>query len=134
MTRKNRDGVILTAVSKAIQQHCPQVRIGSDTYSVVLQKPKSHSKNVAYFGMIDFDAETIFVDPKWAGTRVIDTLLHEILHGVIRDHLVRHVPKKDMERLEEIFVTQAATGLTDFILNNPGILKVWQTVVEKESK
>jgi hypothetical protein len=46
---------------------------------------KSHGITVRADGLCDWDARTIFVYDKLAGKDLIDTLIHEFLHGVRSD-------------------------------------------------
>jgi hypothetical protein len=131
---KSKTPAKISGIAKAIQQHCASVRIGSDNYRVLLVKPKSTHKGRDYYGLIDFMAETIYVDPKFSDSRVVDTLLHEILHGLVRDRLLRVFSGKALTQFEEPFVTEISTGLIDFFLNNPGVLKVFQQLAGSETK
>jgi hypothetical protein len=93
-----------------------KIRIGPFDWQIELIEDRflSHSRRV---GEIDFNDLTIKLCLKNDKQRIAETLIHEILHGIIHTNPVHKLD----DELEESVVINLAYGLSSVIRDNPGL-------------
>lgn len=71
------------------------------------------------FGQCDDDQKTITVDPDCCAIlfHEVDTVIHEVMHAVLRQQGRLHTPE------EELHVRALATGLAGVFRDNPALLR-----------
>jgi hypothetical protein len=89
----------------------PSVLIGGKTYEITTV-PEGDC-----YGMCDFDIQTITIRDGCHPQQRLDTVLHEIIHGIIYEGDLYHAIKK-----EEALVRPLASSLTAVLLNNPALM------------
>lgn len=90
-------------------EHLSRVRILGQVYEIRWEPPADGSR-----GECDYVIKRIHVDPSYAPVEQADTLLHEILHGVVWGMKLGLSPSK-----EEKIVCALASGLTAVLQDNP---------------
>ncbi len=91
------------------------VRIGP--YDITIEVKEKLTEDDDDFGHYDHGRLIKLREDQYNPTLAIDTLLHEILHGIYR------CCGFDKESSEETLVTGLATGLTQVLRDNPGVLE-----------
>lgn len=92
-------------------------------YEEHLKITSNKSKNSELFGYIDFDNETIYIDPRISETMIKTTLVHEIIHGILfRAGFLNH---------DEHYVDAIAKGFIDLINCNPDLIEFLRSKNEK---
>lgn len=92
-------------------------------YEEHLKIDSNKSKNYELFGLIDFDNEIIYIDPRITDTMIKTTLVHEIIHGILfRAGFLNH---------DEHYVDAIAKGFIDLINCNPDLIEFLRRSNEK---
>lgn len=104
-----------------------KVQIGENKYEIKTRKYKAWSKKKGKtFGQITYSKNLIEVNKDQTGDRTftnpelakMDTVIHEILHGIVAEYEVGVDGRK-----EERWVTLLANGLTDVLKKNPNLIE-----------
>lgn len=92
-----------------------KVRIAGLDYAIVPCDALQHQR---MYGVFDANAREIRIDSNhYNHHNILDTILHEILHGVYWQYNIKS------EDDEERTVTAMSTGLTQVLLDNPDLVK-----------
>lgn len=91
-----------------------RVQIGPYSFHIELNKEVNDAGNS--WGRIMYDSQRIFIDPAVERTKIAESLLHEILHGVL------HVSGYRLDD-EEKFVLGTSTILLDTMRRNPDVVE-----------
>lgn len=93
-----------------------KIRINETDYKVI-----SRSKEWGYtvaMGQISYHKQLIEVASGQTALELLDTIIHEVMHGIIQEYGV------DMDhRKEEKFVTKISNHLTDVLQKNPKLVE-----------
>ncbi len=81
------------------------------------KKHKKALKKEKLHGRIDFNKELVEVEEVQPTDEMIDTVIHEVMHGIVREW-----PIEVDGRKEERFVTELANGLTSVFIDNPKLV------------
>jgi hypothetical protein len=89
----------------------------------VLFKDLGLASDKHIFGMYMFeDLEVLFQPGQVNRAFAVDSVLHELLHGIFRVNAL-HLEKMSVADSEEKVITVIATGLTQLLKANPGFRK-----------
>jgi len=97
------------------------IKIGAKTYELVVdQKNQRLHEHCNEFGHIDYDMRVISISTKFPNEQKLDSLVHEVVHGI-----GRHM-ELDTEWGEktENYVSRIANGLNMVLRDNPELLKM----------
>ena len=97
----------------------PQVRIGCHDYNICFNKHLWHDDKLA--GSVNHRTHMIQIDPAFQLSELDATLIHEIIHIVVRIFSCQ-AEEADIDRLSE--------GMGEFLLNNLGIEFDWSNISE----
>lgn len=95
------------------------VRVGSVFYKIVKTRKKLKLNNEHCAGVIHYETLTIELDIKRSQSLVERTLLHELIHAIVKE---RNILLEGVDD-EEIVVTELSHGLHQVILDNPEMFK-----------
>ena len=93
-----------------------KVKIGEYIYTV------EYGKNTGsgYIGYIDYEKGKIKIKNTLHYRKTIETLLHEIIHGIVDYYMLRKVIKDDYE---EYFVDVMAKAIHALLKDNPELVE-----------
>lgn len=96
-----------------------KIRIGSSDYSVVLTDDNLVCNGQESYGWIDYNYHLIKINKNIQDKQGQEkTLLHELIHGIVRERSLDVANSN-----EEIIVEEIAMGLHQVIRDNPEIFK-----------
>tara|TARA_E500000081_G_scaffold2235_1_gene2393 strand:- start:460 stop:774 length:315 start_codon:yes stop_codon:yes gene_type:complete len=93
-----------------------KLKIGYESYDIDWWTATNATSNEAS-GEFFAKEKKIGVDARESGAQLVNTLLHEALHGV-----VYHQGLKLGDEQEELIVNSMANGLTSILVDNPGFV------------
>lgn len=110
-----------------------RVKIGEKNYKVVSRKYKSWNGNSKGKGktwaQINYNQQLVELNVNQSPIELLDSLIHETLHGIIREYGIKVDGRK-----EEGWVIRIANGITDTYKNNPNLLRWIIATLEKEAE
>lgn len=96
-----------------------KIRIGSSDYSVVLTDENLVCNGQESYGWIDYNYHLIKINKNIQDKQGQEkTLLHELIHGIVRERSLDVANSN-----EEIIVEEIAMGLHQVIRDNPNMFK-----------
>jgi len=95
-----------------------KIKINESEYKIV-SRSKSWERKHKALGQIHYDKHLIELFKNQPSDELIDSTIHEIMHGIIKEHEVKLDGRK-----EEALVTGLANGLTQVFRDNPNLL-IW---------
>ena len=96
-----------------------KIVISGMEYKVGLSNDVLFCDNLRAYGHIDFDKKEILIDKTLRENQGhIQTLIHEILHGIVYDREISFLQDD-----EETIINQLAKGLYQIIIDNPNMFK-----------
>ena len=124
LTNKKRRNVKLPANT---------IKIGYTRYNIQVWDKMTATSNEAY-GEFYEKEQVIGIDGNQKGSQLVNTLLHEIMHGIIFQYSLKDSldPKGDAK--EEQIVNATANGLSAVFVDNPWLLPWMQKEVSRDSE
>lgn len=93
-----------------------KIKINETDYKVVCRSKRWGRDKKAY-GQITYDKKLIEITEGQTPQEYLDTVIHEVMHGIIEEYEVKMDRRK-----EEKFVTNISNHLTDVLKKNPKLL------------
>ena len=103
------------------------IRIGGMDFEVRVNPELSISENAC--GKISVNLSRIEIEPSMSQQRQAQTMLHEIVHGIIRTSRLGDVLQNSDD--EERFIDGLAFGMLQVIRDNPDLIREIQALWEK---
>lgn len=97
-----------------------KLKIGYNTYKIKPWTQSREDRSSHDLGYCDHFKGEIAVDVTTPKIEVVNTVIHEILHGVVNSYGLKHYI--DHEEEEKI-VTALANGMTEVFLDNPDLIE-----------
>lgn len=96
------------------------IRIGTFNYKVIFNDYPILLNNQEVYGLITYDKHEIKINNSLGDKQhQVQTLLHEVLHGIIREY---DVDIKDLD--EEILVDKLSTALYQLLKDNNELINI----------
>ena len=89
-----------------------KIKVAHHSYDVIAED-RVWASETKYRGCCASQTLTIKFDKNLLGTRLIETLLHEVLHAIYHEYNIKD------EDEEERIITQMSTGLCQVLIENP---------------
>ena len=109
------------------------IKIGYTTYDIQVWDKMTATTNEAY-GEFYEKEQVIGIDGNQKGSQLVNTLLHEIMHGIIFQYGLKIDDEKKTEAKEEHIVNATTNGLSAVFVDNPWLLPRMQSEIKKEKK
>lgn len=93
-----------------------KIKINETDYKVI-SRSKRWGKAQKAYGQITYDKKLIEITEGQTPQEYLDTVIHEVMHGIIEEYEVAMDKRK-----EEKFVTKISNHLTDVLKKNPKLL------------
>jgi len=90
-----------------------KIRINETDYKIV-SRSKQWGEKTSTMGQITYHKQMIEVADGQTAHDLLDTIIHEVMHGIIEEYKVKMDHRK-----EEKFVTTISNHLTDVLKKNP---------------
>ena len=125
----------LTAKKKGRKVELPEttIKIGYTKYEIQVWDKMTATSNEAY-GEFYEKEQVIGIDGNQKGSQLVNTLLHEIMHGIIFQYGLKLDNEKTSEAREEMVVNATTNGLSAVFVDNPWLLPWIQSEIKKDQK
>lgn len=109
---------------KKLPRRPKKIKINESEYKVISRSKEWGKKQ---FGQITYDKKLIEIAEGQNPEEYLDTVIHEVMHGIIEEYDVEMDRRK-----EEKFVTQISNYLTDVLKKNPKLVEWLSHQSQKE--
>jgi|TARA_B100000214_G_scaffold324724_1_gene261872 phage terminase large subunit-like protein len=107
------------------------IKIGYTKYKLQVWDKLTASSNEAY-GEFFQREQAIGIDGNQSGTQLVNTLLHEIMHGIVYQYGMKMDGDADVR--EETMVNVITNGLCQVYVDNPWLLPWIQREIKSDSE
>tara|TARA_B100000745_G_scaffold40680_1_gene24838 strand:+ start:54 stop:452 length:399 start_codon:yes stop_codon:yes gene_type:complete len=109
------------------------IKIGYTRYDIQVWDKMTATSNEAY-GEFYEKEQVIGIDGNQKGGQLVNTLLHEIMHGIIFQYGLKDGLEPKGDAKEEQIVNATTNGLSAVFVDNPWLLPWIQTEIKKDQE